>query len=406
MQASSLATAPQATTSFAGRSTALDLLADFLPRAGSRYAEDRNFDRGPDDRSNVSGLSPYLRRRLITEREVARAVLEQHSARAAEMFLQEVYWRTYWKGWLEMRPQVWGDYLAALRRARDDVRASPGAISQHEAAVLGATGIDCFDAWARELRDTGYLHNHARMWFASIWIFTLRLPWVLGADFFYRYLLDADPASNTLSWRWVAGLHTRGKNYVARADNIAKFTRGRFNPVGQLDESPQPVAEWQEVSRRLIPPSELTRPGLRTAVLHTEDDLRGDVPGGVDADAHFLLAPTEGLRSARSLSFSCDALGDTFRRLEESTGKAIAGCDSASHLCELAQQHDVQQVVAFHPGVGETSEVLRDLRFRLAESGVRLVLMRRRWDSELFPHATAGYFRFKKHLPSHWAQLA
>ncbi len=96
--------------------------------------------------------------------------------------------------------------------------------------LSGSTGIDCFDHWAQELADTGYLHNHARMWFASIWIFTLELPWQLGADFFLTRLLDADPAANTLSWRWVAGLHTPGKHYLARASNIEKFTLGRFNP--------------------------------------------------------------------------------------------------------------------------------------------------------------------------------
>ena len=62
------------------------------------------------------------------------------------------------------------------------------------------------------------------MWFASIWIFTLNLPWELGANFFYKNLLDADPASNTLSWRWVAGLHTEGKFYLARQENIEKFS--------------------------------------------------------------------------------------------------------------------------------------------------------------------------------------
>jgi deoxyribodipyrimidine photo-lyase len=67
------------------------------------------------------------------------------------------------------------------------------------------------------------------MWFASIWIFTLGLPWRIGADFFYRHLLDGDAASNTLSWRWVAGLHTRGKAYAAESWNIEKFTGGRFN---------------------------------------------------------------------------------------------------------------------------------------------------------------------------------
>ena len=100
----------------------------------------------------------------------------------------------------------------------------------YRAAIDGETGIECFDAWSAELCETGYLHNHARMWFASIWIFTLKLPWRLGADFFYRHLLDGDAASNTLSWRWVAGLHTRGKPYAARADNIATYSGGRFTP--------------------------------------------------------------------------------------------------------------------------------------------------------------------------------
>ncbi|BAU31831.1 deoxyribodipyrimidine photo-lyase [Microcella alkaliphila] len=86
------------------------------------------------------------------------------------------------------------------------------------------------------------------MWFASIWIFTLRLPWQLGADVFLRNLLDGDPASNTLSWRWVAGLQTRGKTYQATADNIARFTDGRYRPRGlattaePLDGPPPPPA--------------------------------------------------------------------------------------------------------------------------------------------------------------------
>ena len=62
------------------------------------------------------------------------------------------------------------------------------------------------------------------MWFASIWIHTLELQWELGADFFLKHLLDGDPASNTLSWRWVAGIHTKGKNYIARKSNIEKYS--------------------------------------------------------------------------------------------------------------------------------------------------------------------------------------
>ena len=120
-----------------------------------------------------------------------------------------------------MRPNVYKDYLNTC----------------NDSNLPGKTGIKCFDHWTEEL-ETGYLHNHARMWYASIWIFTLRKSWVSGAKFFADNLVDWCPASNTLGWRWVAGLQTRGKMYVAKADNIRLFTNDKFFPKGELNESP------------------------------------------------------------------------------------------------------------------------------------------------------------------------
>ena len=122
-----------------------------------------------------------------------------------------------------MRPQVWIDANSELSQL---------SARGYDDAVQGRTGIDAFDFWVTELRSTGYLHNHARMWFASIWIHTLKLPWKLGARFFFDHLLDADSAVNTLSWRWVAGLQTRGKFYMASQENIRKYSGGRFAPEG------------------------------------------------------------------------------------------------------------------------------------------------------------------------------
>ena len=195
------------------RESALSRLEEFLPKAGKQYAEKRNYDFGSDNRDNVSMLSPYLSHRLLTEREVVEAVLSKYKPKEAESFIQEVVWRTYWKGWLEGRPSV---YSAWLRLLVEDRRRWPER-EDFQKAVAGETGIEPFDHWVRELKDSGYLHNHARMWFASIWIFTLKLPWSLGAAFFMEHLLDGDVASNTLSWRWVAGLQTKGKHYVATA---------------------------------------------------------------------------------------------------------------------------------------------------------------------------------------------
>jgi deoxyribodipyrimidine photo-lyase len=108
--------------------------------------------------------------------------------------VQEVYWRTYWKGWLEMRPGVWADYRRDLdARWRGWTAIMPG----RWAGRVGRPGSRLRRLGAGA-RDTGYLSNHARMWTASIWIFTLRLPWEVGADWFLRHLLDGDPASNTL----------------------------------------------------------------------------------------------------------------------------------------------------------------------------------------------------------------
>ena len=162
------------------------IMAGFTGRMGRRYANGRNTDHGPGGHASVSVLSPYIRRRLVLESDVVAAALAAHGPQEAEKFVQEVVWRGYFKGWLERRPQVWASYrdgLEADLAVLDTDRRLRKAVTDAED---GKTGIECFDAWADELVTTGYLHNHARMWFASIWIFTLGLPWRIGADFFFR----------------------------------------------------------------------------------------------------------------------------------------------------------------------------------------------------------------------------
>ena len=116
----------------------------------------------------------------------------------------------------------------------------PDLIVWPEASTPYALNLD--SQWVEELVNENYLHNHTRMWFASIWIFTLNLPWQLGANFFMRHLLDGDSASNTLSWRWVAGLQTIGKHYLATASNISKFTNNVHKPQN-LNEDALPLNE-------------------------------------------------------------------------------------------------------------------------------------------------------------------
>ncbi len=203
------------------RRDALAAWAEFLPTVGS-YAHRRNHVE-PLHR-NVSRLSAALRYRLLLEDEVVGDTLRHHEFSVAEKWLQEICWRRYWKGWLELRPDVWTN---CRRRVRELTETLPDAVMQRVRAVAaGESGVACMDAIARELVATGYLHKHTRMWWASFWIHVERLTWELGADWCFRHLLDADPASNTLSWRWVAGLQTQGKTYLVRKSNIEEYASG------------------------------------------------------------------------------------------------------------------------------------------------------------------------------------
>lgn len=365
------------------RAEALTRLDDFLPRAG-KYASVRNFDFGPDRRENVSMLSPYLRHRLIGEEEVAQAVLGRFAFSTVEKFLQEVAWRTYWKGWLEMRPMVWEKYREDLR----GIIVSEGCV----AAMEGRTGIECFDAWCRELVETGYLHNHARMWFASIWIFTLRLPWQVGADFFYRHLLDGDPASNTLSWRWVAGLHTKGKHYLARAENIARYTEGRFDPKGQLDEAAGPLAGDGEFVRNSLRLPEWGGLQGRVGHLMLADDL-GPPPCEVHATVGWhptnvgevppVVSPV--VHRARSA-----AVDDALARAR---GERLSG-DLTSDVQGWMRREKLDAVIVAYPTVGPWKDVIEKLTGR-----VPLRIFVRPWDRALWPHSTSGFFRLREKLP-------
>ena len=201
-------------------------LTDFVENDLKDYSFRRNYDYGINNRDNISCLSPYISHGVIQEKEILKKCLDKHSYGVIEKFIQEVLWRNYWKGWLELRPSLWQDYLKDLQELGNHKLD----ISYLE-AVSGNTKIECFNDWVNELKKEHYLHNHTRMWFASIWIFTLKLPWQLGAEFFMKYLFDGDPASNTLGWRWVAGLQTIGKHYLASSSNINKYTNNKYRDI-------------------------------------------------------------------------------------------------------------------------------------------------------------------------------
>ncbi|NSX55557.1 FAD-binding domain-containing protein [Parasulfitobacter algicola] len=382
------------------RTAALQALSAFVPKAGKDYASGRNYDLA--GHPHVSTLSPYIRHRLITEQEVLQAVLGRFSLSSAQKFVQEVFWRTYWKGWLEMRPQVWVDYQRGVQGALNHVQTESGLRDRWEAACKGETDIDCFNHWAQQLVNTGYMHNHARMWFASIWIFTLRLPWELGADFFMRHLLDGDPASNTLSWRWVAGLQTKGKTYLARPDNIAKYTEGRFQPTGLATDAPplSGPAHPTPMAAPVLDPWTMTD---ATGILLTEEDLSpGFMLQSKRPVASAVMVAVTG-RSPLSVSphvtkFTQAAAQDTVSRHADKIGDTATLTDVAA-LVDWARSHNLDQIVTAYAPVGPAADTLTEAVSVFAKENITLTRALRPYDATCWPHATHGFFKFKDKIP-------
>lgn len=383
------------------RTAAHAQLTAFLASAAPDYAAQRNYVR--PGHAAVSRLSPALQKRLLTEEEVVAATLARWPLARVEKFVQEVYWRTYWKGWLEQRPTAWTRWREACAPLRAQL--PPALADTYAAALAGRTGLAGFDDWARELVATGYLHNHARMWFASIWIFTLRLPWELGAEFFWRHLLDGDAASNTLSWRWVAGLQTPGKTYVATAANIARYTDGAVTlPDSALAPAAFPVVEtplpraplWSDSAP--LPPAD-AHLGLW---LHPEDlaaengELASTRPRALFAAWPEDVAAAAGWSDAvrrhthtALLDGAARASAHFSAPVETSVAPALAPA-----LAAWAAREHLTHVIAYRPFVGPWLDITPALERALHAAGVTVLWQRRAWDAQWFPHATRGYFPF------------
>lgn len=384
----------------ADRASALARLDEFLTLA-PRYAAERNFVY--PGHAQVSRLSPAIRHRLITEEEVVAAVLKHHAFSRVEKFLQEVVWRTYWKGWLENRPQVWSAYEGGLKRRNKELGAEARSRLVDLAAGRSPSGI--MNHFSRELVATGYLHNHARMWWASYWIHHLQLPWELGAAHFMAHLLDADPASNTLSWRWVAGLQTRGKAYVARSENIAKFCApeliGAAGGIG-LGEVGAVAVDF-DAANELLPPvdpgtnlvAELPPTLPEGALLLHDDDLSPETSllGQLRPKMLLHYLPPE-VESPTQSAWRQVARADAVQRVEQHFAAPLQVCASVAEIGRQCRQNGVRALVLLEPFVGPRQTQLAALEAVLSPDGIEVVRVRRSWDARLFPYARKGFFPF------------
>lgn len=173
----------------------------------------------------VTRLSPYLRGGVLDLAETRDAVLEKASKSAASKLVQELAWRDFYQRVLaEVGTGVWDD-LEDWKTGHPEAdydEAMPDDVAR------GETGIDFVDASAKELAETGYLHNQMRMKVAAYLVHWRHVHWRAGARWFLTHLLDGDEASNNLSWQWVASTFGH-KPYIFNAGNLHKVSEGRFD---------------------------------------------------------------------------------------------------------------------------------------------------------------------------------
>ena len=373
--------------SFKGsRVEALDELNHFIENNLLDYSKLRNFDLGPQKRDNTSCLSPYVTHGLVSEIEIINKSLKKFSFVKNEKFIQEVLWRIYWKGWLELRPNVWGDYLKELIDIKENFKDNKNYLD----AIEGNTNIECFNEWVNELKNFNYLHNHARMWFASIWVFTLNLPWQLGAEFFMKHLFDGDAASNTLGWRWVAGIQTQGKNYLATEWNIKKFTNNRFQNI-KINEIGEPKTTEKNY---LIVEKSFSNPALLEdkVLLIFDNSLSFEFADFKDQKFKKILIVSNKNEnrqiklSENTINFKTLLINDQLKRLKE---KSIA-----SDIIDISEVKNIdEKVYALYPTVGENLYYLELNQLN------NIQFLYREIDQFSWQFCNKGFFNFKNYIP-------
>lgn len=209
-----------------------------------KYGSTRNYING-----SVTYLSPYISRGIISTKFIFSEVLGRGFKPAQiEKFIQELAWRDYWQ-------QIW---IAKGNAINEDIKHEQKPVSNTtvSSAIINAnTGIEAIDKAIQDFYKTGYLHNHLRMYIAAIACNMAQSHWKAPAKWMYYHLLDADWASNALSWQWVAGANAN-KKYVANQENINKYCftkqKGTFLDIPYTSFTTMRIPEVLENAPKLI----------------------------------------------------------------------------------------------------------------------------------------------------------
>jgi hypothetical protein len=368
----------------ASRVKALTQLNNFVENNLNEYSKLRNFDFGPENRSNTSCLSPYIAHGIINEEEVIKKSLSKFSFSKNEKFIQEVLWRTYWKGWLELRPNVWSDYLIELNKIKNKFQDNQRYID----AINGETKIECFNEWVNELKENNYLHNHTRMWFASIWIFTLELPWQLGAELFMQHLYDGDAASNTLGWRWVAGVQTQGKHYLASEWNIKKFTNDRFKNINLIENAPPKISgkNYSIIKQDFNNPQNIEGKNL----LIFENNLSFEITDFQENNFKKIYIVSN-KNENRTIKL-CEKLVKFKSLLIQDQEQRLKNISINCERVDISEIKNIENYYSLYPTVGENLDYIN-------LNNLNMNFLYRNFDQSAWQYCSKGFFNFKKYIP-------
>ena len=371
----------------------------YLPNTGSYYRNNRNYSYDLiNNRNTTSLLSPYIRYRLLSEEDIIKKTLSINSFTKTEKFIQEIYWRTYWKGWLEHRPDVYEDYITK----RNELLKNLSNTSKYQKAINGETHFTFFNDWIKKLKEDGYLHNHVRMWFASIWIFTLDLPWQLGANFFMEKLLDGDPASNTLSWRWVAGIQTKGKHYLARKNNIIKYGNIEINDNTKLNEQAVCLEESKSYFAKDLVFDNRKTDDLDSILIPTEDlnfilnneskfkNIFSGVPLNDYNDHNFSQKVKDHIKKITISNFKDNNFYKDYEYIIEFE-------NYYEKFTNWANKKNIKKIGLPYVTKGNWNKIYQKL---ISDNpSINFVYLYRKYDMQAWQFAKKGFFNFKKHIP-------
>lgn len=212
-----------------------------------RYARTRNHLDGA-----VSKLSPYIRHGVLSLAAVRdEAVRIAGNPERIEKFIQELAWRDYWQRIYAAHPdRIWHS-IEPYKTGWSEEEYCDDLPNDIENAT---TDVACINAFINTLQTTGYLHNHARMYLASYIVHWRRVRWQVGARWMLGWLLDGDPASNNLSWQWVASTFSR-KPYIFNLANVTKYTGADIETRPEWNRAID--ATYGELNARLFPNREI-----------------------------------------------------------------------------------------------------------------------------------------------------